>query len=51
MTYQVVVAAKDRNVVVKVDASNEQTAHEIAKWLVAHAQHLQAHGGAKPKEG
>jgi hypothetical protein len=44
MTYQVVVAAKDRNVTVKVDASNEQTAKEIAKWLVDHAQHLQAHG-------
>jgi hypothetical protein len=44
MTYQVVVAAQNKNVVVKVDASNEQSAKEIAKWLVAHAQHLQAHG-------
>jgi hypothetical protein len=52
MTYQVVVAAKDRNVVVKVDASNETTAKEIARWLVEHHQHLQAHVPVvKSKEG
>jgi hypothetical protein len=43
MTYRVVVAHKDQNVVVKVDAGDEHSAKEIARWLVAHNQHLQAH--------
>jgi hypothetical protein len=52
MTYSVVVAAKDRNVVVKVDASDEGTARDIAHWLVSHSQHLAAHSPVtKPKEG
>jgi hypothetical protein len=51
MTYKVVVATKDKNVVVKVDAGDESTAKDIAHWLVAHHQHLQAHGVVvKPKE-
>lgn len=44
MTYQVVVAAGTKNVAVKVEAGDAYTAREIAKWLVDHAQHLQAHG-------
>jgi hypothetical protein len=43
MTYRVIVAHKDRNLVVKVDAGDERTAHDIAHWLVEHNQHLQAH--------
>jgi hypothetical protein len=43
MTYAVVVAAKDRNVVVKVEAGDAYTAKEIARWLVDHNQHLAAH--------
>jgi hypothetical protein len=41
MTYQVVVEAQGKPVVVKVEASNETTAHAIARWLVEHAARLQ----------
>jgi hypothetical protein len=51
MTYSVRVEARGVPVVVKVDAGDERTAHDIAHWLVAHQAHLQAHGVvAKPKE-
>jgi hypothetical protein len=51
MTFQVVVEARGQRALVKVDAANEKSAEEIAKWLVAHHAHLQAHGVvAKPKE-
>jgi hypothetical protein len=44
MTYSVIVAAeKNKSVVVKVDAVNVNAAKDIARWLVAHHQHLQAH--------
>jgi hypothetical protein len=48
MTYSVVVAAKDKNVVVKVDAGDAYTAKEIAHWLLANDRHLEAHS-AKEK--
>jgi hypothetical protein len=49
MTYTVVVAVKDQNVKVKVDAGDERSAHDIAHWLVSHSAHLAAHGvQAKP---
>jgi hypothetical protein len=48
MTYSVVVSAKDKNVVVKVDAGDAYSAKEIAHWLVANDRHLEAHG-AKEK--
>jgi hypothetical protein len=44
MTYSVVVAAKDKNVVVKVDAGDAYSAKEIAHWLVANDRHLEAQG-------
>lgn len=51
MTYQVIVEARGKPVVVKVEASNETTAQAVARWLVEHAAHLRAQTAReKPKE-
>jgi hypothetical protein len=51
MTYFVVLDADGKNVIVRLDASNENSAHEIAKRLVKHHAHLAAQSvEAKPKE-
>jgi len=44
MTYQVVVADEWRNMIVKVEADDPRTAHEIAEWIVEHRKHGDAHG-------
>jgi capsule polysaccharide export protein KpsE/RkpR len=44
MTYRVPVAHRDQIVTVKVEANDPASAKEIARWLVEHAAHLQAHG-------
>jgi hypothetical protein len=49
MNCQVVVEAGGKPVVVKVEASNETTAHLIARWLVAHAARLQAKESTKER--
>lgn len=44
MTYQVVVANEWRNMIVEVDADDPQSAREIARWIVEHGKHGDAHG-------
>lgn len=48
MTYTIPVDARGQSVIVQVDAHSEQTAQEVARWLVSHSRHLQAH--ATPSE-
>jgi hypothetical protein len=44
MTYRVVLANKWRNMIVEVDAEDPRSAHEIARWIVEHRKHGDAHG-------
>jgi hypothetical protein len=44
MTYRVVVANEWRNMIVEVDANDPRSAQEIARWIVKHRKHGDAHG-------
>jgi hypothetical protein len=49
MTYQVVVANEWRNMIVRVEADDPRTAHEIAEWIVENRK--QGHLHEIPQDG
>lgn len=50
MTYRVVVANEWRNMIVEVDADDPRSAREIARWIVEHGKHSDAHGSTQDEK-
>jgi hypothetical protein len=44
MTYQVLVANEWQNMIVKVEAGDPRTAHEVVEWIVKNRERGDAHG-------